>query len=888
MALSGGSRLGPYEILGSIGAGGMGEVYKARDTRLDRIVAIKTLPGDKAGDAERKERFFWEAKSASGLNHPGIVTIYDIGSENGADYIAMEFIDGKTIDQLIPRNGMRLSELLRYAVQAADALAKAHQAGIVHRDLKPANVMVTADGLVKVLDFGLAKLTQAASREEDATKTIKALTGDKTIVGSIHYMSPEQAEAKPVDARSDIFSFGVMLYEMATGHRPFTGDSQVAVLSSILRAEPKPPGEVRGELPAEFTRVVTRCLRKDPARRFSAHGGFEGRAGGVERRVGFGDDRRAFGGGFAAVANGVVDWARGGGACAGFLCGVAVQFRLEARGSGGGRCLPSGSSHQLFRNSERPDFSPDGSQIAFDWDGPNNDNEDIYIKVVGPGPPLRLTTDPAPDERPRWSPDGRFIAFLRMSNDYAHFSLMLIPALGGPERRLGTFFNTMNGATRPTQSLCWTPDSKALVISAAESAGIPNRLVVVPLDGSSPRVLTHAEGPEFTDDSWPAISSDGRTLAFTRSLGAVIEIMTVPVSPSMELQGEPRAVRVKEQYVINVEWLPDSHEFLFAAGARSNSTLIRFSAEPGAEEKALTGLGSAAYHPAVSRKGNRLAFATETDDVNIWAVDLKTKKAELDRGLSSSFRDVFAQFSPDGKRVAFYSNRTGVSQVYVANADGSQAEAVTSMSGPTTGSPRWSPDGQQLVFDSNTGGSYHVYVIPADGGQPRQITPGVAFGGSWSRDGRFIYYVTTTNGGDQVWKIPAQGGAAVQVTKGGGSGPLESVDGKTLYFVRQSGAGGIWKMPVEGGAETQVAKDAIYRVNYALTDKGIYYYALKNPADGASSIQFFNFATGALAEVIKVPRGVDLGLTVSPDGRTLLYSQVDQEGGNIMLVENFH
>lgn len=226
MPLSAGTRLGPYEILAPIGAGGMGQVYKARDTRLDRVVAIKVLAAEKV-DAERKQRFRQEARAASSLNHPNIITIYDIGSENGVDYMAMEFVAGKTLDQLIPRNGIRIGELLGYATQVADALAKAHQAGIVHRDLKPSNVMVSSEGLVKVLDFGLAKLTQPAASEDGDTQTLVALTSDGAVLGTPYYMSPEQAEAKPVDGRSDVFSFGAMLYEMATGQRPFQGQSQV-------------------------------------------------------------------------------------------------------------------------------------------------------------------------------------------------------------------------------------------------------------------------------------------------------------------------------------------------------------------------------------------------------------------------------------------------------------------------------------------------------------------------------------------------------------------------------------------------------------------------------------------------------------------------------------
>ena len=268
MTLSAGAKLGPYEILEPLGAGGMGEVYKARDTRLDRIVALKVLPAEKMQDPERKRRFIQEAKSASALNYPNIVTIYDIGSENGVDYLAMEMIPGKSIEQLIPRGGLRLADILRYGAQIADALAKAHAAGNRASRSKPANVMVTPDGLVKVLDFGLAKLASKEASRDSATRTIGALTDEGAIMGTAAYMSPEQAEARPVDSRSDIFSLGAMLYEMATRQRAFRGDTHMATLSSVLRDDPKPVHQVAGDLPPELARIISRCLRKDPAKRF--------------------------------------------------------------------------------------------------------------------------------------------------------------------------------------------------------------------------------------------------------------------------------------------------------------------------------------------------------------------------------------------------------------------------------------------------------------------------------------------------------------------------------------------------------------------------------------------------------------------------------------------
>jgi Tol biopolymer transport system component len=248
---------------------------------------------------------------------------------------------------------------------------------------------------------------------------------------------------------------------------------------------------------------------------------------------------------------------------------------------------------------------------------------------------------------------------------------------------------------------------------------------------------------------------------------------------------------------------------------------------------------------------------------------------------------VFPQYSPDGKRVTFYSNRAGKLDIWVANADGSQAARLTSLAGTTTGSPRWSPDGQEISFDSDTGGNYQIYTVSADGGQPRKLTKD-AFTNittNWSHDGRWIYFASKRSGDFQVWKMPAQGGDAVQVTHGGGIAPTESPDGKTLYFTKNDGSQGLWKMPLGGGPETKVVPD-LHRYNYAVTDKGIY-FTPDATRDRSASVQYLDFATGIATAIVKIQKPLDLGITVSPDGRTLLYTQIDRAGRNLMLVENF-
>ena len=283
-----GQTVSHYVFVEKLGAGGMGEIYKARDSRLNRIVAVKVLAPGKTGDPERRRRFIQEAQAASALNHPNIITIHDILPEGDTQYMVMEYVSGKTLHDLISTGRLPVPQVLQLAIQMANALGVAHQAGIIHRDFKPANVMVNGSGLVKVLDFGLAKLTDLSSRmdgmsDDQNTLTAAPLTREGAIMGTVNYMSPEQAEGLKVDGRSDIFSFGAVLYEMVTGHRAFDGDSGISTLSAVLRDEVKPIPEIAPDVPAELTDIVNRCLRKNPAARWQTMTEVEAELGGLKR-----------------------------------------------------------------------------------------------------------------------------------------------------------------------------------------------------------------------------------------------------------------------------------------------------------------------------------------------------------------------------------------------------------------------------------------------------------------------------------------------------------------------------------------------------------------------------------------------------------------------------
>jgi Tol biopolymer transport system component/tRNA A-37 threonylcarbamoyl transferase component Bud32 len=878
MALSKGAKVGPYEILEQLGAGGMGEVYKTRDTRLDRIVALKVLPADRMQDPERKRRFIQEAKAASALNHPNIVTIYDIGNDNGVDYLAMEMVPGKSFDQLIPRNGLRLGEILRYGSQIADALAKAHVAGIIHRDLKPANVMVTPDGLVKVLDFGLAKLvTNSASSEDSATRTIAALTDEGAIVGTAAYMSPEQAEAKPTDGRSDIFSLGAMLYEMATGQRAFRGDSQMATLSAVLRDEPKPVNQVSPDLPPELTRIVSRCLRKDPAKRFQNV---------ADLKVALEELKEESASGKLAAPVAAKPPSRR------WLWAAAVV--LLAAGGLGGYFITrksAGAAERMLApvpltsypgDQQTPSFSPDGNQVAFTWNGEKQDNYDIYVKLIGPGTPLRLTTDPARDFGPKWSPDGRGIAFLRQLPEN-RVAVMLVPPLGGPERKIAEFYSQVR-IRNSLASLCWTADSSSLIVSAAPGASDTNRLLLVSVDTGDVRTLSNP--PQQQADLNPAVSPDGLALAFRRYTGSARHLFTVSLTADHRVRGEPKELPAGDLDSAPA-WTTDGREIVFESGVTfASQTLYRIAASGRNARVPLTEAGLGVDSPTVAPQGHRLVYERFFQDTNIWAASLADRKTPLEKRVPSSGREVAPQYSPDGKKLAFHSDRGGTVQIWTCNVDGSGCVQLTSMAGLVQGTPRWSPDGRQISFDSNTNG-YHIYTINADGGKPRQMTSGTAVNiiASWSHDGRWIYFGSNRSGRFAIWKVPSGGGEPVQVTHSGGTAAVESPDGKTLYYTKNDGEDGIFKMPVEGGPEIQVVK-AIWRYNFAVTGKGIYYTPPRS-VNGSSSVQFFDFATGTTTEIAKIEKTVDLGLAVSPDEREVLFAQIDVSGTNLMLIENF-
>jgi len=875
-----GRKVSHYEILEKLGEGGMGVVYKARDVDLDRLVAIKVLAAEAMTNPERKRRFVQEARAASALNHPNIITIHEIFQADGADFLVMELVRGRTLAQMTRGKALRLAETLKYAVQISGALAKAHAEGIVHRDLKPTNIMVTDDGLVKVLDFGLAKLIERGEAgDADATATDAALlTEHGVVLGTAAYMSPEQAEGRKVDARTDIFAFGAVLYEIVAGQRAFPGETRIATLAEILHHEPKPLRELAPEAPQELDRLITRCLRKDLERRLQNMS---------DLRVALQElqEESASGAMPAAAARPASRRRSWVGAAAGMAVAAAVATALWFWGPWRARePMSKATPLTTYPGSEfMPSFSPDGNQVAFCWNGEKQENFDIYLKLIGAGAHLRLTSTPEFEFGPAWSPDGRWIAFFRANMTFSQKpSVFLISPLGGPERKVGETVWPL---------MAWSPDGKSLAVSDADAPGAPGGLFLISLEtGARRRCTTPPEG--WMMDSGPAFSPDGRWLAFTRgarspNLGTGDLYML-----SLALDGTPQGEPVRltsdgsSQFPV---FTPDGREIVFSSSREGDETLWRmaaFSRSEGKPERIAVASGRAGG-PAISRQApHRLAYGRIEWESNIWRAETAGGKAPV-LFLSSTRNDFFPRFSPDGQRIAFLSDRSGSFEIWLCDAGGANAVQLTAIGGPRLAVLRWSPDGQRIAVEARPHGHGDIYVVRAEGGPPQRLVgdPSDDVWPSWSRDGKWIYFGSDRGGSRQIWKVPAAGGAPVQVTTKTGVEAMESPDGKYLYY-RKAAFSPLWKVPLEGGEESMVVDSR--GESFEVTAEGIYLLPRGNIfVRTGTPIRFFSFATRTVKEILTTPKPTLGSLDVSPDGRWILYGQLDRAESDLMLVENF-
>ncbi|HEU4333494.1 MAG TPA: protein kinase [Candidatus Eisenbacteria bacterium] len=805
MSLQPGSRLGAYEIIDLLGAGGMGEVYRARDTRLDRTVAVKVLQGHLSVSPETRQRFEREARVISSLNHPNICTLFDVGQHDGMDYLVMEHLEGESLADRVARGPLPLPEALRVGAEIADALDRAHRQGLIHRDLKPGNIMLTKSG-AKLLDFGLARATGLAPTAGDLTSPTmsRPLTAEGSIVGTFQYMAPEQLEGKEADPRSDLFSLGAVLYEMATGRRAFEGKSQASLIASILKETPQPVSAVTAVAPAALDRIVSRCLEKDPEDRYQTARdvlldlkwvGEAGSKAGIPAAVSSRRrSRERVAWGIAAIAL----------LAAGALGARALLDRSE---------LPSpvrflAPVPRGITFIDTPKISPDGRVIAFSA-ADSGGAFRLYIRPLGA---LEATAIAGTEGagRPFWSPDSRHLGFMA----------------GGRLRRV-----SVDGGT--SQTICesnsrgdGTWSSRGVILYDGSPTDSIER---VDAGGGAPAPATRIERAKGeTGSAWPHFLPDGRhflylglTARLDRSylkVGDLDSDKTVTLGEGnysrIEYVEPGYIVFVRERALLaqpfdakrlkftgdpfpvvddvaagggtasNADFSTSRSALVFRGGAAGGQTQVICVDREGRELQTI-GEPASLYNVALSPDGRRIAIGKAVGHADIWITDAA-------RGVSSRFTfDASNEFvpvwSPDGSRIAFNSDRRGADAIFVKRSDGSQAESLLhAIPDSHFGVSDWSRDGKYLAC-SKAGRDGGIYLLPLEGPReprPLVVTPFLEGDGRFAPDSRWIAYSTDESGRREIYVQPLDGGTGKwQVSTDGGRDPRWRRDGTEIYYI---------------------------------------------------------------------------------------------------------
>lgn len=822
--------IGPYKLEAPIGAGGMGKVYRAHDMRLGRRVALKLLEPDLIANTEQRTRFLREARLASSLDHPNICAIHEVSEVDGVLFIAMQYVEGKTLREIIKGHPLDLDALLSISLQVADALAGAHDAGIIHRDIKPGNIMINPKGQAKVLDFGLAKLLE---RAEDEADTHLTMTG--AVMGTPASMSPEQAKGQHVDHRSDIFSFGVVMYEMTTGQIPFKGRTRAEVIGAVLHQPHTSAIELNKKIPAKLSAIVDRALAKDPAERYqdmseviAALRQVVIEAGMLDKLFESSGGRRGFITPYVrpqrrTFPTGVVI----------AIAGVALSFLVLAAyfwtRPSTGPPQPQQSLISTFPGSHRAaSFSPDGQKIAFV--SSIDSVAQVWVKDLSEGPPRQITFGEDPAQRPRWSPSGDEIVFARRSKGV--FGVWSVSPAGGEPRKV------IEGGRNPN----WSADGARFVFERGYDIWTANS------DGSDQRKV---EGVPPTDllltDRMPAFSPDGLSIVFfQKSRGPMGDYWVIPSTG-----GQARQLTYDDALGGAPVWAPDGSFIVFPSRRTGSLTLWKVAAAGGEPQPVLVSTGEDT-DPEISRNGRRLIY---TNTRNSYVVTVSDPTTGQHQELHQSRSPLVApSFAPQGDRIAFFGfAETGGVHLYTMNADGSNFRQLTQGKDQQNIHPHWAADASALYFYQQRPSLAFCRLLLSDGSatelikgwewathhqarvdpqgrrviytrldqgtaaatMTRDLTSGneTAFSvlleqAGWSHDGKFIVGTRVTGQQRSTAEIvvcTSEGGSCRTLTTG--YSPNWSADDSRIYFYRDSklrDGEELWSITLEGTSEKHV------------------------------------------------------------------------------------
>ncbi|MEO8436330.1 MAG: protein kinase [Pyrinomonadaceae bacterium] len=881
LTIATGTRLGRYEIRSQLGVGGMGEVYLAEDTKLDRKVALKILPGEVAGNQDRMRRFVQEAKSAAALNHPNIAHIYEIEEAVGTHFIAMEYVEGQTLREKIHRDGTALVKLLKYFVQVADGLSKAHGAGIVHRDLKPDNIMITREGYAKILDFGLAKLIELPRQKPDreggleeehlsemATAVLQQHSMPGTVLGTAGYMSPEQARGKvrEIDHRSDIFSFGCILFEAATGQKAFGGEDALDSLHKIVHAPTPQIAEVNPNAPAELQRIVRRCLAKDPDKRYQSI---------KEVAIELDELRQELKGaselhdsvhhtaGSAAATQSQPALAQGS-SIATSIPAESISTRASSaeyiiRGVRRNKkilfaalamIVLAGGTLAIYQYALKPKpalahfervkltrittegnlqsvaVAPDGKYIAYTlleggkyslWT--KHLATDSRVQIVAPTPATIMTPY-------FFSHDGGYVFYGQRDEQNRTGALFQVAVLGGPPKKILTHINSAAGLS---------PDGKQIAFARYRPAVASEQYQVwlANADGTNERRLWGCTEPKWLGLNGVSWSPDGKLLTVDYGTEEEGDDHTT-VGAIAVADGTFKVISAKRwNRVGRVAWFGDGGGMAMAARERGadNWQIWRLS-YPGGEEQRLTNdLHSYGFTSLTLTADSRTLVALQVE---------------------------------------------GTAAVWIApEGDARRARAITSRS--SNGGFDWTPDGR-LVFTSNAGGRPGIWVMNADGGEPKQLTEGGSLP-QVSSDGRYIFHESERSKTKQVWRVDSDGSHPKQLTEGGSVETFAlTPDGRWVIYSLYTPS--IWKVPVDGGAPTKVADGQAFNLRVSPDGRLLAYTGL-DPQTNSLRLTVLTLEGGASVKTFDLPVTATSLFHWLPDSRAMVYADNRGDVGNL-------